>query len=181
MSINSEQNGDSRIPRTFKISESDLEGVIPQSIESEQNQSELRNTDPIDWNRYPQPFFSRAMKLTAAGLGGLLCLTIINDLIAMINSASEHHWIFGIAVSSVLALLVLISGMGLYQWIRGANDIDKIAGFQKSAVELQQQQNSGNVTSFTDSLVSFMLAHRRKNSSIRLSASCRIIWMTLKG
>ncbi|MBR9865533.1 MAG: DUF697 domain-containing protein [Oceanospirillales bacterium] len=155
MSIKTEQDDDSRIPRTFKISASELEGVIPDSIESEQTASEPRNTDPINWNQYPQPFFSRAMKLTALGLGGLLCLTIINDLISMINSASELHWALGIAVSAVLAILVLISGIGLFQWVRGANDIDKIAEFQNKALELQKQQNTDKVTSFVDSLVSF--------------------------
>lgn len=155
MSIKTEQDDDSRIPRTFKISASELEGVIPDSIESEQTASEPRNTDPINWNQYPQPFFSRAMKLTALGLGGLLCLTIINDLISMINSASELHWALGIAVSAVLAILVLISGIGLFQWVRGANDIDKIAEFQNKALELQKQQNTAKVTSFVDSLVNF--------------------------
>jgi putative membrane protein len=155
MSIKTQQDGDARIPRTFKISESDLEGMIPDSIESETIENELQSTDPINWEQYPQPFFSKAMKLTAAGLGGLLCLTVINDLIALISSASEIHWGLGVAVSSILAALTLIAGTGLYKWLRGANDIDKIAEFQRNASELKAQQNTQKLTPFVDSLVSF--------------------------
>ncbi|MBN0987654.1 DUF697 domain-containing protein [Amphritea pacifica] len=155
MSIKSQQDGDTRIPRTFKISEADLEGMIPDSIESEQIEHPPGNTDPVNWNSHPQPLFSKAMKLTAIGLGGVFGLTLINDLISMINNASALHWAFGVAVSAVLAVLILISGMGLLKWAWGSNDIDKIAEFQKRARALQQQQNSQKITPFVDSLVSF--------------------------
>lgn len=155
MSIKTEQDSDSRIPRTFKIAESDLEGMIPDSIESEVIENELQSTDPIEWDQYPQPFFSKAMKFTAIGLGGLLCVTVINDLISVINNASALHWGLGIAVSAVMAVLALISGIGLFNWVRGANDIDKIAEFQNSAAELKKQQNSGKLTPFVDNLVNF--------------------------
>ncbi|WP_299203683.1 YcjF family protein [uncultured Amphritea sp.] len=155
MSIKTEQDSDSRIPRTFKISEADLEGMIPESIESEQIENELSNTDPINWNNHPQPLFSKAMKLTAIGLGGVFCLTLINDLISIINNASALHWAFGIAVSTVLALLTLISGIGLFKWVRGSNDIEKIAEFQARAQELQTRRNSPGITPFIDHLVNF--------------------------
>lgn len=155
MSIKSQQDGDARIPRTFKISEADLEGMIPESIESEQIEHPLSNTDPINWNNHPQPFFSKAMKLTAIGLGGVFCLTLINDLISMINNAFVLHWTFGLAVSAVLATLTLISAIGLFKWVRGSNDIEKIAEFQARAQALQARRNSPGITPFIDHLVNF--------------------------
>ncbi len=155
MSIKTEQDSDLRTPRTFAISEADLEGVIPESIEAEESKNPLKNTDPIDWKNHPQPLMSTAMKLTAIGVGGVFGVTLINDLIAIINNAFTLHWVAGIAVSTVLAGLVLISGIGLFKWLRGSNDIEKIAEFQAHARALQSRRNNPGITPFIDHLVNF--------------------------
>jgi putative membrane protein len=155
MSLKPEQNTDTRTPRTFKIAEADLKGGIPDSIESDKIENPPQTTGQIDWDQYPQPLFSKAMKFTAIGIGGLLGLTIVNDLISMINSASAISSALGIAVTAVLAALAILSGVGLFQWIKGTNDIQQIAEFQSHAADLQQQQNSQSVSPFFDSLVSF--------------------------
>ena len=127
MSLKPEQNTDTRTPRTFKIAEADLKGGIPDSIESDKIENPPQTTGQIDWDQYPQPLFSKAMKFTAIGIGGLLGLTIVNDLISMINSASTISSALGIAVTAVLAALAILSGVGLFQWIKGTNDIQQIA------------------------------------------------------